>query len=124
METTEMTPAARPGFGARAASALAYWEPRRPIYNGVMALVVVVDIAAGWPASRTWLTTDSLLGMFLMAVLANVAYCAAYAVDMFAQFSDLRETWLKRRWIVLLTGSLFAAAITHFIILGMGPVTS
>lgn len=114
-------PAGRPGFGVLAANALGYWEPRRLVFNAALLLVVAVDIAAGWPASKTWLTRDALLGMFLLAVLANIAYCAAYAVDLFVQFSELRAVWPKRRWIVLLTGTGFAAVITHFIVTAGGP---
>ena len=111
----ETPPAGRPGFGVLAANALAYWEPRRLAFNAALLVVVAADIAAGWPASKPWLTRDALLGMFLLAVLANIAYCAAYAVDLFVQFSELRAVWPKRRWIVLLTGTGFAAVLTHFI---------
>ena len=121
MGSTETTLAGRPSFGVLAANALAYWEPRRLVYNAALALVVALDMALGWPWSRTWLKADALLGMFLMAVVANIAYCAAYAVDLFVQFSELRAEWQKRRWIVLLIGTAFAAAITHFV-LGSGPV--
>ena len=64
MASTETGPAGRPSFGALAASALGYWEPRRLVYNGALALVVVADVAAGWPASRSWLTANALLGVF------------------------------------------------------------
>ena len=121
MGSTETTTAGRPSFGVLAANALAYWEPRRLVYNGALALVVAADIAAGWPGSRTWLSGDSLLGMFLLAVVANIAYCAAYAVDLFIQFSEAREEWRKRRWIVLAIGTAFAAVITHFVV-GSGAV--
>jgi hypothetical protein len=36
-----------------------------------------------------------LLGLFFLAVLANVCYCAVYVVDFFVQFSGLREAWAK-----------------------------
>ena len=121
MASTETTPAGRPSFGVLAANALAYWEPRRLVYNGALALVVAADVAAGWPVAKWWLTADALLGMFVLAVVANIAYCAAYAVDLFVQFSELRTVWPKRRWIVLVTGTAFAAVITHFI-LRSGPV--
>jgi len=39
-----------------------------------------------------------VLLLFLLAVLANVACCAAYVVDIFA--SGYREQWWKLRWIV------------------------
>jgi hypothetical protein len=108
-------PEQRPRFGESAANALRYWEPRRLVYNLALAAVVTIHFVAAWPASRAWLTRDALFGLFFLAVLANVAYCAAYAVDLFIQFSELRTVWPRRRWIVLLTGTAFAAVITHFI---------
>ena len=62
--------------------------------------------------------------MFILAVLANIAYCAAYAVDLFGQHSGLRETWRRRRWVLLVVGTAFAAVAAHFVtlgILGGGP---
>ena len=97
-----------------AANALRYWEPRRLVYNAVMAVVVLGHIAARWPASRDALTFDALLGMFILGVLANVAYCAVYVVDLFVQFSGLDEAWRAGRVVVLIVGTAFAAAITHF----------
>jgi hypothetical protein len=61
-----------------ATEAIRYWEPRRVIYNLVLVAVVVAYFVAGYPASKQDLTTDSILVLFLLAVVANVAYCAAY----------------------------------------------
>ena len=55
-----------------------------------------------------------LLGFFFLAVLANVCYCAVYVVDLFVQFSGLREFWAKGRVAVLIIGTAFAAVIAHF----------
>lgn len=96
------------------ANALRYWEPRRVIYNAVMAVVVVASIGMHWPASRDKLSFDAVLGLFILAVLANVAYCAVYLVDLFVQFSGLDEAWRVGRVVVLVVGTAFAAAITYF----------
>jgi hypothetical protein len=69
------------------------WEPRRVIYNLVLAAVVVAYSAAGYPAAKQTLTTDSILVLFLLAVVANIAYCAAYLVDIVAQISGFHEPW-------------------------------
>jgi uncharacterized membrane protein len=105
-------------FASLAGNALRYWESMRPLFNLALAAVVIGHVIAAWPASRAWLTRDAALGVFLLAVLANIAYCAAYAVDLFVQFSELRTEWPRRRWIVLVVGTAFAAVITHFIMLG------
>lgn len=91
------------------------------MYNLALACVVAFHVIAAWPASRASLTGDLALGLFFLAVLANIAYCAAYAVDLFIQYSELREVWRRRRWILLVTGTAFAAVITHFVTMGMFP---
>jgi hypothetical protein len=61
------------------------------------------------------MNADSLLVLFVLAVLANVAYCAAYIVDVVAQISAFRSTWLRIRWMLLGLGVLFAGvrAVSH-----------
>jgi hypothetical protein len=98
--------------------ALKYWEPRRIIYNFVLAVIVVAYFAAGWPQSKTTLSVDGSLFLFILAVLANVAYCAAYLGDLFVQFSGFRTFWLRWRWMLFVVGTTFAAAITRFFALG------
>ena len=98
------------------ADALRYWEPRRLIYNAALALVVLGHVMAGWPGSRERLTIDTLLGMFVLAVFANIAYCAAYGVDLFVQYSGLQKEWRRGRVILLVIGTVFAAVITHFMV--------
>src|SRR5262245_13185742 len=101
-----------------AANALRYWEPRRLIYNAALAAVVLAHFVAAWPGSRERMSVDLLLGIFLLAVLANVAYCAVYAVDLFVQFAGLDAAWRVGRIVLLIVGTGFAATITHFIVQG------
>ena len=102
-----------------AANGLRYWEPRRVIYNGVLAVVVLLHFVGAWPGSREKLSFDLALGVFFLAVLANVAYCTAYLADLFVQFAGLHEAWRRGRIILLSVGILFAATITHFFAKGM-----
>ena len=101
--------------------AIKFWEPCRILYNLVLAAIVIVYFAIGYPASKALLTVDFCLGLFLLAVIANVAYCAAYVVDIFAQASGFRETWRRYRKLLFVVGTLFAAIITRFIAMGMFP---
>jgi hypothetical protein len=111
-------PAPKRGSLARAsayvASGLRYWELRRLIYNAVLAVVVVGHFMLAWPSSREKLSFDLLLGLFVLAVLANIAYCAAYLADLFLQFSGLEVAWRVGRPILLSVGTAFAATIAHF----------
>ena len=69
-----------------ATEAIRYWEPRRLFYN-----------------------------LFLVLVVANVAYCAAYLVDLFVQASAFRSHWRQFRWLLFGLGSAFAAVLTRYV---------
>jgi hypothetical protein len=100
-------------------NAISFWEPRRVLYNAVLATIVIAYFVVGYPGSKTVLSIDFALGVFLLAVVANVAYCAAYLVDVFVQASGYREVWQRSRWILFAIGTLFAAIITRFVAMGM-----
>ena len=109
----------RTRFGEFAADALRYWEPRRLLYNTVLVMVVFTHFFIGWPGTRQFLTWDHLFMLFVLAVFANIAYCAAYAVDLFVQYSALRPLWSRMRWTLLLVGTAFAAVLAHFFSKGL-----
>ena len=102
--------------------AIRYWEPRRLLYNTLLAGIVLFYLfyfLKTNPSLKGSFTLDSFLELFLLAVLANVAYCAAYVVDVFAQWSSYRDLWRRHRWVVLFVGMLFAGILTRFISIGM-----
>jgi hypothetical protein len=70
--------------------ALRFWEPLRIIYNLVLAAVFLTYFALAWPTSREQVTLDGVLFLFVLAVLANICYCAAYLGDVFVQLSGFR----------------------------------
>jgi len=102
-----------------ATDAIRFWEPRRLAYNAALAAIVLLYFVQYYPASKSALTFDAALGLFLLAVIANVAYCATYPADIFAQLSGYRDLWRRFRWIVFIAGVLVAAILTRFIALGM-----
>jgi hypothetical protein len=106
-------------LSAYAADALRYWEPRRLIYNAVLAVVVLAHSFVAWHSLRDRLSFDLALGLFFLAVLANVAYCAAYVPDIFVQFAGLQQQWRIGRVLLLTVGTAFAATITHFFARGI-----
>lgn len=61
-----------------ATEAIRYWEPRRLIYDALLAVIVIAYFALGYPASKVHFEPNEILGLFLLAVMANVAYCAVY----------------------------------------------
>ena len=99
--------------------ALRYWEPRRLLYNAALAAIVIVYFCLARPTSHPIpLTADSILGLFVLAVFANLCYCAAYIVDVFAQLSGFRAEWRRCRWGLLVLGIVFAGVLTRFCVLG------
>ena len=68
---------------ARAAlsEAIRYWEPRRIAYNLILFVEVAALYVTHLPTTRSNLDFNLVLALFVLAVLANVAYCAAYVVD-------------------------------------------
>jgi hypothetical protein len=97
-----------------ATDAIRYWEPRRILYNLVLAAIVLAYFVVALPVSKGLITLNFVLVLFLLAVLANVAYCAAYVVDIFAQTSGFRELWREYRWVLFVVGMVFAGIITRF----------
>ena len=106
-------------FRESVTDAIRFWEPLRVVYNVVLGAIVLTYFAMGYPASKANVTVDGVLLIILLAVLANVAYCAAYVPDVFAQASGYRELWRKCRWIVFAVGLVFASILTRFWAMGM-----
>jgi len=104
-----------------ATEAIEFWEPYRLLYNLALAAIVIAYFAIAYPQSKSLITVDFCLGLSLLAVIANVAYCAAYIVDIFAQASGFRELWRRYRKLLFVIGTLFAAIITRFVAMGMFP---
>src|SRR5437660_11162182 len=96
-----------------------FWEPRRLVYHAVLSVIVLFYFFRAYPASKAVLTLDSILGMFLLVVLSNVAYCAAYVVDAFSQWSSYRDILRRYRWLLLAVGTFFAGILTRFIAIGI-----
>jgi hypothetical protein len=99
--------------------AIRYWEIRRIAFNAFLVGVVAVVFLRQWPDSRSAMSIDLIQSFFIFAVLANVAYCAAYVVDVVVQYSGFRTTWKRYRWILFAIGVVFAGILTRFIATGM-----
>ena len=99
--------------------AIGHWERRRILYNlALLSVVVATYLVDAGPAPRP-LSFELLQQLFVFAVLANVAFCAAYPADLFVQCSGFRCTWRRVRWGLLVVGVLFASVLAHFISRGI-----
>jgi len=94
--------------------AIRYWERRRIVYNFLLAAVVIIWIAATWPHFLPAFTWSSLVALVVLAMLANLCYCAAYVADLPMQLSSFRSLWRHWRWSLWLTGMLFAILLTNY----------
>jgi hypothetical protein len=102
-----------------ATDAIRFWEPLRVAYNLVLAIVVLAYFWIGYPASKSALSLNLVLAVFVLAVIANAAYCTAYLVDVFAQMSGYRDRWRRYRWVLFAIGTIFAVILTRFVSMGI-----
>ena len=100
-----------------ATDAVRYWEQRRLVYNAILTVIVIGYSLAHFSEAAAQATLDRLLFLFVQAVFANVVYCAAYVPDIFAQSSEFRGPWRRRRWMLFVIGTIVAGIITRAIIL-------
>jgi hypothetical protein len=119
MEKLQSTPLSNFGrplgpFRGPFADAIRYWEPRRLAYNLILVAVTIAWVVATWPHFRPALTLSSLPPMAVLALAANVFYCAAYVVDFAVLHSPFDSVWRRRRWILWLAGTLIAMALASY----------
>ena len=95
--------------------AIKFWEKNRIIYNIILAVIVIGFIIYGSFNGSEINIIDTVVSLFILAVIANVLYTAAYIPDLFVQLSEFRETWLKYRWILFLIGLILASLYTIMI---------
>ena len=112
--TQSFGPSSPNPFRACLTDALRYWELRRIVYNLGLIAITAAWFVATWPHFRVALTLSSLLILSVLALLANVCYCAAYLVDIPMQLSALNATWKQRRWLLWLIGTLFAFVLANY----------
>src|SRR5579859_2026580 len=94
--------------------AIRYWERRRVIYNVLLIVVVLIWIVRTWPHFRPAFTWSSLAALLVLAALANVCYCAVYFTNVAMQLSSFRDVWRRRRWVLWLSGTLFAILLANY----------
>jgi hypothetical protein len=94
--------------------AIHFWEIRRIFYNLALTAAALLWVAFSWPHFRPAFTLSSLLPVTVLALLANVCYCAAYLVEIPMQLSAIVATWKRRRWILWLLGTLFALLLANY----------
>jgi hypothetical protein len=99
---------------ATLADAARFWEPRRILYNLVLGAVAIAWFAHAWPNFRAEFTLPGIIPLSVLALLANLLYCAAYFIDVPMQLTPFSATWKRRRSMLWLAGTLLAFAVTNY----------
>ena len=94
--------------------AFRYWEFRRIFYNSALIAVVTVWLTATWPHFRPMFSLNSLLLLFVLGLIANICYCAAYLVDIPLLLSPVGGAWKNLRWLLWLIGTLLAIVLANY----------
>lgn len=91
------------------------------LYNALLSSIVIAHGIAAWPAFVAALKLDNVFSLWILAVLANVAYSAVYIADVFIQLSGFRAQRRVWRRVLLVVGFAFAAVLTHLFSGGLFP---
>jgi hypothetical protein len=91
-----------------------FWEPRRLVYNLVLAAFVVGWIVRTWPHFRPAMTWEGLGILMVLALLANLCYCAAYLAEILIQNVTASTAWNRQRWVLWVVGTLFAILFENY----------
>lgn len=103
---------ARPDFSLTEAAR--FWERQRIWYNAVLCAFVMFWVLFTWPHFRPALTWVALGKMLVLAVLANLCYCAGYVAELFMQPLFSQASWRRVRWAVWIVGMLAAALLENY----------
>jgi hypothetical protein len=91
-----------------------WWEPRRILYNMVLTAVFVALTARTWPRLRPELTVHAIPPLVVLAVLANLCYTAAYAVELLVPFPRASGQQPRWRWTLWLVGTCVAVLLETY----------
>jgi len=91
-----------------------WWEPRRILYNAVVGTVFVALTARTWPRLQPQLTSEAVLPLIVLALLANLCYCVGYLADAPVQLVQDAPTRNRLRWALWLAGTLFSVAFETY----------
>ena len=95
-------------------NAARFWEPRRLLYNLLLTGVVLIWIVKTWPHFRPAMTLESLGIMTVLALLANLCYCAAYLAEILIQNASSGAEWNRLRRVIWVIGTGLAILFENY----------
>lgn len=91
-----------------------FWEPQRLWYNVALLMIVALWMIFTWPHFRPAMNLAALGKMTVLALLANLCYCAGYVAELFMQ-PIVPKAYLRRlRWAVWIAGILLAIVLSNY----------
>ncbi len=91
-----------------------FWERQRLWYNILLLLIVAFWVVFTWPHFHPAMNLVALGKMAVLALLANLCYCAGYAMEGFIQPLVEQAYWRRLRWVVWVAGMLFAILLANY----------
>ena len=91
-----------------------FWEPRRLIYNVMLTATALFWLTKDWTNFLPAMTWSSLGIVTVLALLANLCYCAAYLADLAIQVLLPSLAWSRSRWAIWSLGTLFAIVFESY----------
>lgn len=95
-------------------SAARFWEARRLLYNLVLTGVALFWFLKAWSHFRPALSWSLLGILVILAMLANLCYCAAYLADLAIQHLLAGSARSRCRWAVWSLGTLCAILLESY----------
>ncbi len=96
-------------------SSIRFWERMRIVYNLILLGITFYHGYKDLGGCCGWSWDRLAVGLFILGVIANVLYCAAYIPDILIQLSDYRKHIVKVRYSIWVVGCAFAACWTWLI---------
>jgi hypothetical protein len=89
-------------------SAASFWEPRRLVYNAALTATALFWLVKDWTHFLPAMKWSTLGAVTVLALLANLCYCAAYLADLAIQQLLPNSARNRSRWTIWSLGTFFA----------------
>jgi hypothetical protein len=108
-----MSAGSRGFMNPRIAGAVRFWEQRRIAFNLLLTVVFLVWVIATWPLLRGAFSLVHFAQLAILALIANILYCAAYVAELFSK-DVVASKWRHWRWAIWIVGTLFAILVESY----------